>query len=175
MGALALAAAQGPTAGSTAVRMTPPFAHRRRRRASVGRLSASRCSAHLGTVFAFQPRYGLRRHSNAFLAAQRNALRDSDCDVFVRYSSPFNESDMLPDDLSGFVQVGLHGRQYAGQTRRIQALFEFQTDAPLLGEPGNHSHVCRVAVGRSTPASRSQCERTMAFAGTAAALMALCA
>jgi hypothetical protein len=98
----------------------------------------------LGTVFAFQPRYGLRGHSNAFLAAQRNALCDGNCDVLVRYSGPFNESDVLSDDLSGFVQVGLHGVQYAGQTRRIQALikpFEFQTDAPLLGEPRNHGYV----------------------------------
>lgn len=121
--------------------------HRRRRRASVGRLSALRSLVHLGTVFAFQPRYGFGSHSNAFFAAQRNTLRDGDCDVLVRYSSPFNESDVLPDDLSGFVQVALHGVQYAGQTRRIQALFEFQTDAPLLGEPRNHSHACRVAVG----------------------------
>ena len=68
----------------------------------------------LGSAFAFQPGYSLSSHGKAFLPAQRNALRDGDCDVLVGYSGPFNESDVFSDDLSGFMQARLHGVQYAG-------------------------------------------------------------
>jgi hypothetical protein len=33
------------------------------------------------------------------------------------------------------------------ESKRLIKFFEFQTDAPLLGEPRNYSHVYRVAVG----------------------------
>src|SRR5215831_20489142 len=51
----------------------------------------------------------------------------------MHHPRPLNESDMLPDDLSGFVQVCLHGVQYACHIRGVQPLLEFQNDAPALG------------------------------------------
>jgi hypothetical protein len=33
------------------------------------------------------------------------------------------------------------------ESKRLIKFFEFQTDAPLLGEPRNYGHVCRVAFG----------------------------
>jgi hypothetical protein len=33
------------------------------------------------------------------------------------------------------------------ESKRLIRFFEFQTDAPLLGEPRNYSHVYRVAFG----------------------------
>ena len=75
----------------------------------------------LSIVFALQSRYRLRSHGNSFLAAQRNALRDRDCDVLMHHSHPPNESDVLPDDLSGFVQVGLYAPSLQAPCRRSPA------------------------------------------------------